>query len=235
MTDPRHSYPFGQLLGATLAAALALLAWDFSGLDVALAHASGDASGFALRDNWLLANAMHEGGRRLAWALAVGLSVAVWWPVGILRQLPAQRRWQLAATCLLAVAAVSLLKASTGVSCPWDLAEFGGLAHHGNHWSQWLQADGGSGRCFPAGHASSGFAFVGGYFAYREVNPVVARRWLGASLLAGLVLGVGQQMRGAHFMSHTLWSGWVCWVVALLVDMACRTRLSSDTLAEISP
>jgi membrane-associated PAP2 superfamily phosphatase len=31
---------------------------------------------------------------------------------------------------------------------------------------------------------------------------------------------VAQQWRGAHFTSHTLWTAWVCWVVAWLVDMA---------------
>jgi len=50
------------------------------------------------------------------------------------------------------------------------------------------------------------------------VAPAVARRWLAAALAAGLVLGVAQQLRGAHFMSHTLWSAWLCWVVAWGID-----------------
>jgi membrane-associated PAP2 superfamily phosphatase len=31
------------------------------------------------------------------------------------------------------------------------------------------------------------------------------------------VLGLAQQWRGAHFMSHTLWSAAVCWMIAWLV------------------
>jgi membrane-associated PAP2 superfamily phosphatase len=92
------------------------------------------------------------------------------------------------------------------------------VAQHIPHWSHFLQPDGGSGRCFPAGHASAGFAFFGGYFAFRDDAPGIARLWLGAALLAGLLLGIAQQMRGAHFMSHTLWSGWICWSVAWLLD-----------------
>jgi len=33
-----------------------------------------------------------------------------------------------------------------------------------------------------------------------------------------MVLGIGQQLRGAHFMSHTLWTGWLCWMTAWLSD-----------------
>ena len=39
-----------------------------------------------------------------------------------------------------------------------------------------------------------------------------------AALAAGLLLGLSQQWRGAHFMSHTLWTGWVCWCLAWGLD-----------------
>jgi membrane-associated PAP2 superfamily phosphatase len=52
--------------------------------------------------------------------------------------------------------------------------------------------------------------------------PALARGWLAAAVAAGLVLGLAQQWRGAHFMSHTLWSGWVCWCVAWALDAAAR-------------
>ena len=43
--------------------------------------------------------------------------------------------------------------------------------------------------------------------------------WIGIVLVA-LALGLAQQWRGAHFMSHTLWSAVVCWLVAWLVQEA---------------
>jgi len=209
-----------RLAAWTAAATLVLLAWDFSGLDLLLAHASGGPAGFALRDHWLLADVLHDGGRRAAWGLAMVLCVAVWWPFGALGVLSPSRRLRLAVTTLAAVAAVGAFKAVTRTSCPWDLADFGGVARYAPHWGHLLQPDGGSGRCFPAGHASSGFAFVGGYFAFREVSQTLARRWLWGALAIGLVLGIGQQLRGAHFMSHTLWSAWLCWCVAWAMDAA---------------
>jgi membrane-associated PAP2 superfamily phosphatase len=196
---------------------LALAAWDSSGLDLVLARWTGGPNGFALRDHWLLTTLLHTGMQRVGWLLVLGLCLAVWWPLGSLARLPVANRLQLASTTLLALLAVSLLKSTSHTSCPWDLAEFGGVAQYASHWS--LLADGGPGQCFPAGHAASGFAFVGGYFAFRRDWPGLARAWLAGAVGVGLLLGWGQQLRGAHFMSHTLWTGLLCWCVALALDL----------------
>ena len=199
-------------------ALLAISLWDFSGLDLALARTVGDLHGFALREHWLLTDVLHTGAKALAWLLIVALSLAVAWPVGVLQQLPMSRRVQLAASALLASALISMLKVGSHTSCPWDLRDFGGVARYASHWTGWMQDDGGAGQCFPAGHAATGFAFVGGYFALRHDVPQLARAWALGALIIGLVLGVAQQLRGAHFMSHTLWTGWLCWMVAWLTD-----------------
>ena len=203
---------------AWVTSGLVLLAgvWDWAGQDRALAHLAGSAAGFPWRDHWLPSLVLHEGARRLSWLLALGLCLSVWWPVGALRRLSASRRMQFAVTTVLAALAVSLLKVGSRTSCPWELSDFGGVAHYASHWT--LRADGGTGRCFPAGHAASGFSFVGGYFAFRPVDLALARGWLAASLGAGLTLGLAQQWRGAHFMSHTLWTAVICWGVALAAD-----------------
>jgi membrane-associated PAP2 superfamily phosphatase len=175
-----------QLALLTASSAALLLGWDFSRLDLPLAHWFGSADGFALREHWLLANLLHDGGRRLAWALTLGLSLAVWWPVGALRRLSFNQRLQLAVTTLATALAVSTLKSFSGTSCPWDLAEFGGVARYASHWRYWLQPDGGSGRCFPAGHrrrlvrVPAGGAGAGAALA-------------AGALAAGLLLGLGQQ------------------------------------------
>ena len=38
-------------------------------------------------------------------------------------------------------------------------------------------------------------------------------------------MGLAQQMRGAHFMSHTQWTGWLCWTAGWLFDMAVTRAL----------
>ena len=199
----------------TFSALLLVLAWDALALDLPLARLSGSSLGFPLRESWLLSTVLHEDARRLSWVLMFALILAIWWPVGALRQLSRGERAGLVSGTLLALLAVSALKSASHTSCPWDLAEFGVAAHYVTHWAFGV-TDGGGGRCFPAGHASAGFAFVAGYFWLQDKAPRVARAWLLGVMAAGLMLGLTQQLRGAHFMSHTLWTAWVCWTTAAL-------------------
>lgn len=194
--------------------------WDSTSLDIALARAVGGPEGFPFRDSWVLNHVLHDGARRLAWVLVTVLALSVWWPMGPLRRLDLPSLVQLAVTPLLVSFCVSALKWFSLTSCPWDLNLFGGWARYASHWS--TLADGGSGHCFPAGHASAGFAFIGGYFVFRNVAPATARIWLQASLASGFVLGIAQQVRGAHFMSHTLWTAFVSWCVAFALDAAMQ-------------
>jgi len=209
---------FSPLFGATVATGALLLAWDLYGFDLAVSGAMGGASGFPLRDAWILDTAMHAGAKYAAWLFEVFLCAMVVWPVGPFATLSSTRRLQLATTVIVAASLVTALKSFSHTSCPWDLREFGGVATHLSHWQGWLVPDGGAGRCFPAGHASSGFAFLGGFFAFRGARPGMAKAWLACALFAGVVLGVCQQLRGAHFLSHTLWTGWLCWATAWATD-----------------
>jgi len=74
-----------------------------------------------------------------------------------------------------------------------------------------------SGHCFPAAHASSGYALVALYFVFRERSTVLARAGLWIGILCGVVFGAAQQARGAHFVSHDLWSAFIVWVIAASV------------------
>jgi membrane-associated PAP2 superfamily phosphatase len=217
----------------TLIALAALMAWDATGGDLALARLAGSVMGFALRSNPFMVHVMHEGARDLSWVVVIGLFAAIRWPLGFLRRLSTGGRAQLALTVLASVIAVSLIKHASHTSCPWDLQEFGGVARYVSHWS-WGVDDGGPGGCFPAGHASAAFAYMGGYFVLRRVSSRVAAVWLGAAVAAGLVLGVSQQLRGAHYMSHTLWTAWVCWTVGFAIDVVV-TRLNPRALRSSVP
>lgn len=209
-----------RLFVITLLAVLGLLIWDASGLDLVLARVVGSAAGFAWREDWFLTRVLHDGARWVAWALAAGLILAIWWPVGALRRIDQRARLQLVLSVLLVSLFVSTLKRLSLTTCPWDLALFGGWVPYVSHWSS--VPDGGPGHCFPAGHASTGFAFIGGYFVFRQVEPQAGQRWLRTSIAMGVLLGLAQQARGAHFMSHTLWSGFLCWSGAWAVDEVWR-------------
>ncbi len=231
----RSALSASRLANASLLVLVLLLAWDLVGGDLALARWMGGADGFPLRDGYWMTVVLHDDAKRMGWSCVIALCVLAAWPIGPFAQLPFARRLQLAAGPLLASGAVSLLKAASLTSCPWDMAAFGGVAHHVSHWAGWFTTDGGAGHCFPAGHASVGFAFVTGYFALRHARPRMARHWLLAALAAGLLLGLVQQLRGAHFLSHTLWTGWICWVMGWLTDpLFARYTQASGTGTEVS-
>ncbi|HEY8878554.1 MAG TPA: phosphatase PAP2 family protein [Roseateles sp.] len=213
-------------LGLTL---LALLAWDISRLDLWAMRQVGDASGFALREAWVTRVLIHEGGRLvsyLAMAFIVALNLAP-------RLLPAlskrERRWWLVTT-LVCLAVISLMKRVSLTSCPWDLAEFGGAAHYVSHWVLGVR-DGGGGHCFPSGHASAAFAYLAGGWALARAYPRAARAWLLACVSLGVVYGIGQMVRGAHYPSHTMWTGWICWAVTVAAVYLGPWRLGRGATA----
>lgn len=142
------------------------------------------------------------------------------------------RRWRFVlAALLLAPTAVSLAKQLTDRPCPWDLAEFGGGVRR---YGLFEPAPAGARplACFPAGHASGGFALFAfalaagaGTGTRSGVNEsgtadAVARRrriavvgWIALSVALGTLLGAVRVLQGAHFVSHVLWSAWLVWLV----------------------
>jgi membrane-associated PAP2 superfamily phosphatase len=210
---------------------LALLAWDALGLDLPLSRLFGTAAGFALRDHWLTEGVLHRGARALAWALAIVLVIGIWRPLPFARVLSRRERVAWVAAMLACAILVPLLKQISLTSCPWSLAEFGGSARYVSHWLVG-QADGGPGRCFPAGHATAAFCFLPGYFVLRRAAPTAALAWLLGTLAAGLVLGGVQVVRGAHYVSHSLWTAWWCWALSVVMLHAMRTRTSPQDAAQ---
>lgn len=236
-TQHRFSPALPSLVPWTLGSFFLLLLWDFSRLDLVMAQWFGSATGFALESHWLWRDMLHDDIRLWPWALELALLVAIVLPFGTLSRLPMMRRAQLALTTLATLLVVSTIKLHSHTSCPWDLQQFGGAASYVSHWA-WGVRDGGTGGCFPAGHASAGFAFIGGFFAFRHVLPATARRWLAGAMVAGFVFGLAQQIRGAHYMSHTLWTAWLCWTVAAAIDAAvslliARNRSRAQALAPV--
>jgi membrane-associated PAP2 superfamily phosphatase len=217
---------FKRDLIVTLALLLALLAWDALGWDLALTRAFGSAQGFEWREHGLTSGLLHQGGRAFGWLVFAALLVNIWKPLPLLGGSPAApmprrlRAWWLLTTvfCLLLI---PMLKRASLSSCPWDLQEFGGVASYVSHW-RWGLSDGGPGHCFPSGHASAAFAFIGGYFALREQRARSARGFLIAICALGAVFGLAQMARGAHYPSHTLWTAWICWTAAMLLYHAQR-------------
>ena len=193
------------------------LAWDASGADIRVMAWLGDAKGFALRDHWWLSTVGHDGAKRLAVLVFLGIVWMAFRPMGIWRLMPLTQRLEIVVGITLSLLVVTAIKRVSMTSCPWELQAFGGIANHVSHWA-WGVTDGGSGHCFPGGHASSALAFLALSLPWLASTEHHHRRtgqkFLVAILVLGLVLGAIQTLRGAHYPSHTAWTALICAAVA---------------------
>jgi membrane-associated PAP2 superfamily phosphatase len=171
---------------------------------------------FPLTNQWFLKTVLHDGARAISVLAAlalVGLAVTSC----VARQLRTVRAHReallfIAIATLGAAAIVGALKHFSSHACPWDLAVFGGSAIY--HPLLGAHATGHDiAGCFPAAHPVAGYAWLAVGFA---VYPAARRRawqaWA-VALAVGTVFGGVQMVRGAHFLSHVLWSAWVVWGV----------------------
>lgn len=192
---------------ALLPAVLAIVAQQ-TAMDTVLADAlfAWEGQHWALRDDAIARGLLHDGGAmacRLAWLGVVAAWLATF-AVDSLR--PRRLRLaRLALSVLVAATLLAMLKQVTAVHCPWDLVRYGGSA---------LPGDGG-GACFPAGHAGAGYAWLA--LAFSAETPSGRRTGLATGAAIGVVFGIDQQLRGAHFLSHDLWAAALCWAVAAVV------------------
>lgn len=121
-----------------------------------------------------------------------------------------------------APALIATAKATTNIFCPYEIRRYGGAAPYVRVLETYSEGDRPAkrGRGFPAGHASGGFALFGlaGLAATRRGRMA----GIAAGLAAGWAMGGYQMLRGAHYLSHTLITMIVCWIVFLLWRRALR-------------
>lgn len=122
---------------------------------------------------------------------------------------------------LACVLVVWWLKASTGVYCPWSVSYFSGdHALREPTWS-WVFQDG---RYWPSGHSGTGFCLLALFFALRDKYPQLARKTLVAVLLLGTICSLTRIVQGAHFLSHTLATALIDWIICAGLYVLCFDR-----------
>ena len=184
---------------------------------------------FTLKHDWFFENILHAGLKYLM--VVIALTVLTLWLFSYkINQLKQYRRpliWTFIAM-LLATTTVTIVKHFSNHACPWDLAMYGGnqpLLALFEALPQGVEP----GQCFPGGHASGGFALWAFYFAFKQTNPKLAQLGLYSGLVFGFLMGWAQMMRGAHFLSHNLWTAWFVWLVLCLLAVAWPPVKRIDT------
>jgi membrane-associated PAP2 superfamily phosphatase len=167
--------------------------------------------------SWWAHDLLHTGGAAIA-RLVAGTALLLWM-LTYVRRLPWGERRRafrdaagfVALAMIVSVTLVGMLKTVTDVACPWDLVEFGGTRPYVQLLAQ-RSAEFANARCFPGSHSASGFAFLSFYFVLLPHSQKLARLALALGLAVGAIFALGQEARGAHFLSHDLTSAIVVWL-----------------------
>ena len=107
------------------------------------------------------------------------------------------------------------LKKYTNMPCPKNEIHFGGEYPRTAVWESYakgFQAD--SMRCWPAGHASGGFALLSFFFLFKSKKN--RYRALYIALVVGWSMGVYKMLIGDHFLSHTMITMILAWLIVLI-------------------
>lgn len=144
------------------------------------------------------------------------LLIDIFKPLKIINNWSRLRLKFVAVASILIPLTLSVLKKYSVLHCPWDVDRYNGSAPFLkllDYVPKGLDA----GACFPAGHASTGLWLASLCVFWFPSNPSKAKYVFAIGLFAGFVLGWVQQMRGAHFLFHTLWSMWIASFIILLM------------------
>ena len=123
---------------------------------------------------------------------------------------------------LIIASSVALFKHYSVMHCPWGVDRYGGAAPFIRLFDavpSMLQA----GHCFPAGHATVGLWLAALCVFWLPHSHKKSIAVFMAGLSVGFALGWVQQMRGAHFLTHTLWSTWFAALVIMVMLSSSRS------------
>lgn len=111
---------------------------------------------------------------------------------------------------------VRTIKQYSVLECPYNIQRYGGEAPFltlFDHVPAGIEV----GQCFPAGHATVGIWLAAFCVFWLPYRPKMATKVFFIGLGIGFAMGWVQQMRGAHFLFHTLWTAWLASLTILLM------------------
>lgn len=217
---------------------LTLMLFDFSSIDLYiqnLLYNSDSANWIVDKDNALLKLVFYDGVKALLLgsAVALALFISLRWNSHFVRRHRGQLNVVLA-SLILAPLLVLALKSTTNVACPRALNVFNGdipyirlfEAYPGDAIPARRQ------RCFPAGHASGGFALMSIAVMFRRRKHRLKVFICAASV--GWLMGAYKMAIGDHFFSHTLVSMELSGLVISGLNWAFNRKLPRETQAPSS-
>ena len=113
---------------------------------------------------------------------------------------------------------IGALKKATNTPCPKNIEYFGGtypdikvLDTYPKSFKQKKRI-----KCWPAGHASGGFALFSLFFLFK--NRKNRKKALVAALVVGWSMSLYKMFIGDHFLSHSIVTMEIAWLIVLLLE-----------------
>ena len=175
---------------------------------------------------WLTAEEFMEtrwlwyGGAKKAISIFAGVCVGVFIASFFLKPFRIWRKSMvlICLSLLFVPLAIGAGKKMTDIYCPREVSIYGGPYEYQRILEPQNPLNKNNpvpGLCYPAGHASGGFALMMLFFA---VPYPKLRKWgLLLGLCVGWLMGGYQMVRGEHFLSHTLSTMCIAWAINLLI------------------
>ena len=112
---------------------------------------------------------------------------------------------------------IGSLKAISNTPCPCNIVNFDGIYPDikvfDSYPKDFVQPS--KAKCWPAGHASGGFALMACFFLFKtQLNK---KRALGVALVVGWSMGLYKMLLGDHFLSHTIITMIMAWLIILII------------------
>lgn len=148
--------------------------------------------------------------------LALALSPKKWREKMPFKRIARRHLWVAFLTIGTVPAVIGQLKASTNIFCPSEIERYGGEMPYVRVVESYPEDNypDRRGRCFPAGHASGGFALValmGLAMTQRGQRFALALSWS-----FGWAMGFYQMAKGSHYLGHTVITMLLAWIGFLL-------------------
>lgn len=122
--------------------------------------------------------------------------------------------------------AVGAFKKTTNMPCPKHEIHYGGAYPRTAVWQSYAPKYASMKKiaCWPAGHASGGFALMSLFFLFkRKRNRYLA---LFFALTVGWSMGSYKMLIGDHFFSHTWITMLMAWLIILLISQTLDKKVS---------
>ena len=124
---------------------------------------------------------------------------------------------------------IGSLKAISNTPCPCNLVNFNGTYPDTKVFDSYPKdfVQPSKAKCWPAGHASGGFALMALFFLFK--TPINQKRALIIGLVVGWSMGTYKMLLGDHFLSHTIITMMMAWLIILIIVKFTQFKQRQET------